>query len=214
MDIAIFGAGGFGREIQKLIFEINKSSDSKHNLIGFFDDGLKKGDIVSDLSILGGINEINNWNSDLGIILAIGNSVTRKKVFEKINNPKIKYPTLVHPNTSFNSDYNSLGLGTIICEGCIFTCNISVGDFVIINLQCTVGHDAVIEDFCSLMPAVNVSGNVHLGKTVFVGTGVKFVNDVKIGENTIIGAGAVVSKNLPSNCTAVGVPAKPIKFHQ
>jgi hypothetical protein len=48
----------------------------------------------------------------------------------------------------------------------------------------------------------------------FVGTGSKIINQVEIGKFSIIGAGAVVSKNIPANCTAVGVPAKPIKFHE
>jgi acetyltransferase-like isoleucine patch superfamily enzyme len=36
---------------------------------------------------------------------------------------------------------------------------------------------------------------------------------VEIGEETIIGAGAVVAKSLPAKCTAVGIPAKPVKLH-
>jgi len=50
-------------------------------------------------------------------------------------------------------------------------------------------------------------------KGVYVGTGAKIINQLRIGEQTTIGAGAVVSKSLPANCTAVGIPAKPIKFH-
>jgi len=62
------------------------------------------------------------------------------------------------------------------------------------------------------MPGVNISGEVQLGDCAYIGTGAKIINLVEIGENTIIGAGAVVSKSLPANCTAVGIPAKPIKF--
>lgn len=63
------------------------------------------------------------------------------------------------------------------------------------------------------MPSVNISGEVEIGEAVYVGTGAKIINQLKIGDNTIIGAGAVVAKDLPANCTAVGVPAKVIKFH-
>ena len=41
----------------------------------------------------------------------------------------------------------------------------------------------------------------------------KIINKIKIGEGTTVGAGALVHKNLPPHCTAVGFPAKPIKFH-
>lgn len=62
------------------------------------------------------------------------------------------------------------------------------------------------------MPSVNISGEVHIKKKVYVG-GAKIINQLTLGDNTIVGAGAVVSKSLPPNCTAVGIPAKPIKYH-
>ncbi|HAV03288.1 MAG TPA: acetyltransferase, partial [Chryseobacterium sp.] len=74
-------------------------------------------------------------------------------------------------------------------------------------------HDTIIKDYCSFMPSVNISGEVTIEQGVYAGTGTKIINLLEIGENTIIGAGAVVSKSLPANCTAVGIPAKPIKFH-
>jgi serine acetyltransferase len=64
------------------------------------------------------------------------------------------------------------------------------------------------------MPTVNISGEVVVNEAVYVGTGAKIINLLEIGENTIVGAGAVVYKSLPANCTAVGIPAKPIKFHE
>ena len=80
--------------------------------------------------------------------------------------------------------------------------------------MCTVGHDAMIDNYCSFMPSVNISGEVKVGEVVFVGTGAQIINQVEIGYNTIIGAGATVVKSLPANCTAVGMPAKPIKFNK
>ena len=80
--------------------------------------------------------------------------------------------------------------------------------------MCTVGHDTIIDDYYAFMPSVNISGEVHLHHSVYVGTGAKIINLLEVGESTIVGAGAVVSKSLPANCTAVGIPAKPIKFHE
>ena len=64
------------------------------------------------------------------------------------------------------------------------------------------------------MPSVNISGEVKIEEGVYVGTGAKIINQLEIGKNTIVGAGAVVAKSLPADCTAVGVPAKPIKFNK
>jgi sugar O-acyltransferase (sialic acid O-acetyltransferase NeuD family) len=130
-------------------------------------------------------------------------------------NPLVEFPTLIHPTVIVGSkEYVTIGKGCVICANNILTTNIKVGDFVILNLDCTVGHDTTIGDYASFMPAVNISGEVTIGRNVYVGTGAKIINQLEIGEGTIVGAGAVVSKSLPSNCTAVGVPAKPIKFRE
>ncbi|MCQ2076712.1 MAG: hypothetical protein MJZ20_06735 [Bacteroidaceae bacterium] len=82
------------------------------------------------------------------------------------------------------------------------------------NLACTVGHDTVIGNHAAFMPSVNISGEVNVGECVYVGTGAKIINQIEIGQNTIIGAGAVVARSLPADCTAVGVPARVIKIKE
>jgi sugar O-acyltransferase (sialic acid O-acetyltransferase NeuD family) len=120
---------------------------------------------------------------------------------------------LIHPNVLIGKDDVAIGEGAIICAGCLITVNIKIGKHVILNLSCTVGHDTVISDYCSFMPSVNISGEVKLAQCVYVGTGAQIINRADIGEETVVGMGAVVSKSLPAKCTAVGIPAKPIKFN-
>jgi len=211
--IAILGAGGFGREVKTIIDAINKVNPT-YNFIGFFDDGIEKGVLINNYDILGGINEINQYNENLSIVICIADPKIKKKIISKISNSFIDFPSIIHPKASITDEFVTIGKGCIICEGTIITCNIEVKDFVILNLMCTVGHDTVIEDYCSFMPSVNISGEVKIEQGVYVGTGAKIINLLDIGENTIVGAGAVVSKSLPANCTAVGIPAKPIKFHE
>lgn len=212
-DITIFGAGGFGREVKTIIDAINKSEPT-YNFVGFYDDGIQKGTIVNGYPVLGGIQELNEVTSELSLIISVGDPRIKKIILDKIENSFIKFPAIIHPNASVSSDDVQIGKGTIICEGTIITCNIKIGDFVIFNLMCTVGHDTIIDDYCAFMPSVNISGEVHLHQGVYVGTGAKIINLLEIGQETIVGAGAVVSKSLPAKCTAVGIPAKPIKFHE
>ncbi len=212
-DIAIFGSGGFGREVQMLIEQINETK-KEWNFIGFFDDGVEKGTKINDSEVLGNTFSLNDYKTELNIVFAIGNPITKKNIVQKIENPLIHYPVIVHPNVLIgNKNYVSIGEGSIICAGVIITVNIKVGKHVILNLSCTVGHDTIIGDYSSFMPSVNISGEVDIKEGVYVGTGAKIINQLEIGENTIVGAGAVVSKSLPAKCTAVGIPAKPIKFH-
>lgn len=211
--IAIFGAGGFGREVKTIIDTINSGKPNTYDFVGFFDDGVEKGKIVNGFPVLGGVEELNKYSEELYIVISIASPEIKKILLSKIENHNIDFPTIIHPKASISNDEVKIGKGCVICEGTIITCNIEIKDFVILNLMCTVGHDTVIESYCSFMPSVNISGEVVIGESVYVGTGAQIINLLEIGKNTIVGAGAVVSKSLPESCTAVGIPAKPIKFH-
>ena len=210
--IAIIGAGGFGREVKMLIDQIN-AVENKYEFIGYYDDGKEKGILINGFPVLGKVSDLNVVSEEISVALALGNPVYKKSAVALIENQNITFETLIHPSVLIGNDEVSIGKGTVICAGNIITCNISIKDYVTLNLACTIGHDTILENFVSLMPAVNVSGEVILEEAVYVGTGAKIINQVSVGKNTTIGAGAVVSKSLPENCTAVGIPAKPIKFH-
>ena len=212
-DVAIYGAGGFGREVLSLVEQLN-AKDVGYNFVGFFDDGKPKGELVNGFPVLGGMEELNRWERPLCLALAIGDPMVKRRVFGKITNPLISFPALIHPSVMIGDGrFVVIGDGCIICGGTIITVNIEIGRFVILNLSCTVGHDTRIGAFSSFMPTVNISGEVEIGEGVYVGTGAKIINQLSIGGWTVIGAGAVVAKNLPTRCTAVGVPAKVIKYH-
>lgn len=209
--IAIIGAGGFGREVKMLIDHINQK-ERQFELVGFYDD--KHYDHpINGIPYLGKIEKINEADQTLCIAVAIGDPKTKKKIIESISSPNIEFPNLIHPSVIIGQDNVKLGKGNIICAGVIITVDIEIEDFVILNLSCTVGHDTKIKNYSSFMPTVNISGEVVINEAVYVGTGAKIINLLEIGENTIVGAGAVVYKSLPANCTAVGIPAKPIKFN-
>lgn len=211
-NIAIFGAGGFGREVKMLIDQIN-AVNPQWNFIGYFDDDFSNAVLIEASDRLGGMDALNAYGEKLYLVLAVGNPLVKRKIYKKIHNRHIHYPVLIHPNVVMGSSNVSVEEGSIICAGNIVTVDIKIGKHVILNLACTVGHDTIIGDFSSFMPAVNISGEVTIGEAVYVGTGAKIINQLEIGEETIVGAGAVVSKSLPPQCTAVGVPAKPIRFH-
>lgn len=209
-DIVIIGAGGFGREVVWLIEDINKVN-KEWNLLGFVDDNESiQGKDVNGYKVVGNIEWLKT--QEIYVVNAIGDPIIKKKVQGKLDGSKNYYPVLMHPSV-ISSDKVKIGEGSIICAGNIITVDIEIGKHVIINLDCTIGHDAKIDDYSTILPSVNVSGNVHIEQCVSVGTGSAVIQGVKIGENTIVGAGAVVVKDLPANCTAVGSPAKPIKYH-
>lgn len=211
-NIVIIGVGGFGREIKMLIDQINEQKLC-FSILGFYDDAANLKDFYNGIPYLGSINDLNQVVQETCVAIALGDPQTKKKIKERLDNKKLSFPTLIHPTVLIGKDAVTIGDGSIICAGVIITCNIEIGNFVTLNLSCTVGHDTIIKNYASFMPSVNISGDVIIHESVYVGTGAKIINQLEIGQNTIVGAGAVVSKTLPENCTAVGIPAKPIKFH-
>lgn len=207
-DVVIIGAGGFAREVAWLIEEINKKNE-QWNILGFIDDNSENiGKSLNGYKIIGNTDYLNEMNKNIYAVIAIGNGKIRKKVVEKLK--KRKFGILIHPNVSI-SDSISIGEGSIICSGNILTVNINIGKHVIINLDCTIGHDAVIENFSTFLPGTNLSGETIVEECSTLGTGSTVIQGVKIGKNVMVGAGAVVIRDIIDDSTAVGNPARIIK---
>jgi sugar O-acyltransferase (sialic acid O-acetyltransferase NeuD family) len=213
-DLIIIGASGFGREVAWLVERINKVEPT-WNLMGFIDDNAEiQNTEINGYRVLGTSDDVFKY-SDSYYVCAVGASRTREKIINKVKqvNPNIKFGTVIDPTVEV-SDLVTIGEGTIICANTIMTVNISIGSHVIINLDCTVGHDAILNDFVTLYPSVNVSGMTNIGYCSELGTGMQIIQGKTVGEYSIVGAGAVVVKDIPAKCTAVGSPAKPIKFFE
>lgn len=213
-DLIIIGASGFGREVAWLVERIN-AKEPAWNLLGFLDDDDEiQGKLINGYSVLGKTEDAGKF-TDAYFVCAVGASRTREEIVNRVKeiNPDIKFGTVIDPSVEI-SDLVTVGEGTIICAHSIITVNIEIGSHVIINLDCTVGHDAVLQDFVTLYPSVNVSGITNIGYCSELGTGMQIIQGKTVGNYAIVGAGAVVVKDIPDKCTAVGSPAKPIKFFE
>ncbi|GAB2957897.1 acetyltransferase [Hymenobacter coalescens] len=209
--LVIVGAGGLGREVLMLVRQINEV-ELRWNVLGFYDDQRPAHDRVHELTWLGTIADLNAVPESVYVAVAVGNSQQRAAVVERLTSARLHFATLVHPSVTLRPyQFVQLGAGCIVCQACIFTCDIRLGRHVLVNLGCTVGHDAVLEDFCSLMPHANVGGEAYLEREVYLGTNATVINQVRVGARSIVGAGAVAVRDLPADCTAVGVPAQVIK---
>lgn len=209
-DLAIYGAGGFGREVALMVHQINRN-EKRWNLLGFFDDRAEKSNVIDGLPVLGGRDELNHWARELSVVVAIADPLLRMKVVSGIDNRRVDFPSIIHLHADTGSEKNKIGKGCIITKGCIFTTGITLGDFVIVNLATTIGHDVVIDDYAAIMPGCNISGRVSIGEGTLIGTGVQILQNISIGSYCKIGAGAVVTKHFSDRLTVVGVPAKQIK---
>lgn len=206
--LAIVGAGGFGREVAWLADEIN-SDRATFDFLGFVDDTTTA--TPEGYPVIGNTDRwIADGRTDVQLVCALGDPVTRWKVATRLSAAGFRFATLIHPTVK-RSRHVRIAPGGMICADNILTTNIEIGAHALLNLDCTVGHDSKLADYVSMMPGVHISGDVTTEIGAYFGTGAVAINGVRIGAWSVIGAGAVVSSDVPRGMIAVGVPAKPIK---
>ena len=83
-----------------------------------------------------------------------------------------------------------------------------LGEFVFVDNHSTVAHHFDNSDGVNFSPGVRAMGSVECGETAFIGAGAILVPRVTVGARTVVGAGAVVTKDIPDDVTVVGNPAK------
>ena len=107
-------------------------------------------------------------------------------------------------------------------EGTIFGhhCTLAARSLVRFGPYCLVAEMVSIRDhdhtFASLEVPIRNQGasvsDVIIGRNVWLGSKVTVLRGVTIGDNAIVGAGAVVTRDIPANAIAVGVPARVLRY--
>lgn len=212
--ICIVGAGGFAREVAWLIREISRETD-RFELVGHVVSDLSKlCDHDSREAVLGDYDWLEReLDSVDALACGIGTPSSRLRVATELEArfPNLAWPVLAHPTATFDRASTDLARGTIVCAGVVGTVNLALEPFAMVNLCCTLGHEARIGAGSVLNPSVNVSGGVNIGRGVLVGTGAQILQYVNVGDLATVGAGAVVTKDVAAGVTVVGVPAKPAR---
>jgi len=209
--IVVFGAGGFAREVVWLLDDLN-AAGGRYEFVGF---------VVSDLSALGPHDSRDQVVGDVAwlaahrqevdaVALGIGTPAARLRVGAQLDRDfaDLARPALVHPSARFDAKSCVFEEGSIVCAGNIATVHVAVRRWAMVNLACTLGHEAEIGAGTVLNPGINLSGGVTLEEGVLLGTGAKVLQYLRVGRGATVGAGAVVTKDVPPGETWVGVPAK------
>jgi sugar O-acyltransferase (sialic acid O-acetyltransferase NeuD family) len=207
--IAIYGAGGFGKEVACILNLINEKTLT-WELVGFFDDGKEKGLQISHFGkVLGKLNDLNEWTEPLSLAFAVGSPDILQKLVNGITNPNIDFPNIIHPEAFF-ADKESLqiGQGNVIVRGCSFSCDVTIGSFNQFNSISALAHDVRVGDYNVFMPLTRISGETTIGSKNFFGIGTVVLQCIKIGNNTRIAAGSYVMRNTKDGCLYFGNPAR------
>lgn len=202
----IIGAGSVGGHVALNICEYS----DQFEVAGFLDDDLAKiGTEQFGYKVLGDVSKALDLQ-DVAVVIGIAFPRTKKTIYERLSaNNELVFPTLVHPKAWISRGV-TLGRGAIIYPGTSINYGSNVSDFVVINMNCALGHHTSIGEHSSLAPGVNTGGHTTIGESVQLGIGVSTLQDVRIGTGSIVGGQSMVTKNVQADTKVVGVPAKPI----
>jgi len=190
----ILGCGGFARELWTWMGEPQSF---------FFSDFSEK-EHIYDMPVLD--NPIKYKDSIDSFYLGVSDPKLKESFYNRFSND-LKLGGSINKGNCY-TDKNILSDGVVICPGTTITTNIKIKRGVIININCTIGHDTEIEEFSTVSPGSLISGNCNIGRKVYIGTGSSIREKIAIGDNATIGMGSCVVKNVNSNTTVMGVPAK------
>ncbi len=200
----IVGAGGHAKVV------IDALTASGATVRGCVDDNpmLMGREPVRGGPVIGTVADLRNLlRADDKTIVAIGDNAVRCRLARRLG---VAFGLAVAPSAVLSRTV-ATGEGSMILPSVTVNVHAEIATHVILNTSCSVDHDCRIGDFVHIGPGVCMGGGVAIGEGSFLGVGVCVVPGVRIGRWSIVGAGAVVTRDLPDNCTAVGVPARIIK---
>ena len=202
----IVGAKGFAKEVLEVLHQLNQLDH-----LVFYDDVNEDAPafLYGQFPVLRNKEAAAHYfkTVDSRFTIGIGNPALRKKLALEFEAMGGVFTSTISPLAQIGHYGNTIGSGSNIMTGTVLTNDVKIGEGVLINLNCTVGHDSTIGDFVELSPGVHISGNCEIGSYSNIGTNATILPKVTIGENVIIGAGSVVTKDIPDNCLVVGIPA-------
>ena len=214
LRIAIVGAGGIAREVASAIQWINREKP-QFEFVGY---------LVSDLSklskrdsreaVLGDFEWMEKHRHAVdAFAIGIGTPSVRVSLSQQLSEafPEIQWPAIVHPSAIVDYDSAKLGEGTFVGARCVSTVNLELEPFALCNFGTTVGHETRIGRGSVVNPGANISGGVVVEEEVLIGTGAQILQYLTVGSGAKVGAGAVVTRDIPKQTTVVGIPARELK---
>jgi acetyltransferase-like isoleucine patch superfamily enzyme len=164
--LAIIGAGGLGKEIA---LTIKAQQSVKYTELGFVDDAIAAGTEVNGLPVWGNIDWLMQQKEAMQVVLAIGNLAVRSQLIAQLKLTSFQFPVIIHPGASLHDPSTiKLGPGCYVADGCILTTGIRLGEFCLLNIACSLQHDAQLHDNVIMMPGVRITGALTIPANTLV----------------------------------------------
>lgn len=185
-------------------------------VVAVFDDTPDLPSPFTDVPVYRGWAGFSDWVRDqdrkkIGFCVAIGNPHGRARLLfhERLTDEGLQAVSIAHP-TAWIDPGVAIGIGAQIHAGAVVIAETRIGRQCIINTQASVDHEGWLEDGVEVAPGATLCGAVHAGVNAWICAGATVLPRIRIGSDAIVGAGAIVRRDVPDGVTVVGVPARPI----
>ncbi len=209
MKCVIVGAGGHGRVVLDVLLNAGDQ-----DIVGFIDSNPElAGRRMDGRPVLGDLGALPRLRDELGIggaVVAIGDNGVRRDFADRIEALGLELINAIHPSANLANNV-TLGRNVVICAGALVCAHCQIGDSVILNTGCIVDHESMIGMATHICPGARLAGRVTVESGAFVGIGATVIQNIRIGYEATVAAGAVVIRDVLPLTTVVGVPAREIK---
>jgi sugar O-acyltransferase (sialic acid O-acetyltransferase NeuD family) len=202
-NLILVGGGGHCKSV------IEVAESTGYNIKGILDLPENVGREVLGYSIIGSDDQIINFVNEAHFIVTVGHikdTTLRIRLHQKIEDAGGVLATIV-ASTAHVSKYARIGEGTVIMHNAIINADATIGRGCIINTFANVEHDAQVGDYCHISTGAMVNGNCIVGSETFLGSQSVMVNGIEIADGCVVGAGAMVRKNINQKGVYSGNPA-------
>lgn len=196
MELYVVGTGGVGRE------SLDVALAAGRRVVAFLDEAPASG-TVRGLPVLPLAAAVPSARYVIGIAAP----AVRARLSSALDGAGLQAFSLVHPRSVIAPE-TVIGDGSVVMAQAHVSSSVSIGRHCQVQYNATIGHDTVLEDLVSVFPGANVAGNVRLGTGATVGSAACVLQGLSIGASAFVGAGAVVTRDVPAGAVVTGVPAR------